>query len=184
MASKNVESVQAEHAGFNARDWDSIRRLFADDCVFVDGRGVVHKGPEAFVNDYAKGWPEAFSDAEVTEAKYHDAGDTVVESSSERARMTVRSDRCQRPIVASSFPTARSTTSGPMARSSAVTPISTCTGCSYSSGTRSRQPIRRRTAHRPAERPWCPEPDIVEQHHHNIRGPRRQASAGWFASAR
>ena len=78
MASKNVESVQAEHAGFNARDWDSIRRLFADDCVFVDGRGVEHKGPDAFVNDYAKGWPDAFSDAEVTEAKYHDAGDTVV----------------------------------------------------------------------------------------------------------
>ena len=143
MASKNVESVQAEHAGFNARDWDSIRRLFADDCVFVDGRGVVHKGPEAFVNDYAKGWPDAFSDAEVTEAKYSTPETRSWRSSSDRARMTVHSDRCQRPIVASSFHTVRSTISGRMARSSVVTPISTCMGCSFSSGTRSRQPIRR-----------------------------------------
>src|SRR5690349_16637205 len=37
MASKNVQAVQAEHAGFNARDWDSIQRLISDDCVFVDG---------------------------------------------------------------------------------------------------------------------------------------------------
>jgi predicted ester cyclase len=78
MASKNLESVQTEHAGFNARDWDSIRRLIADDCVFVDGRGIEHKGPEAFVSDYARPWTDAFSDAEVTEAKYYDAGDTVV----------------------------------------------------------------------------------------------------------
>jgi predicted ester cyclase len=78
MASKNVEAVQAEHAGFNARDWESIERLIADDCVFVDGSGVVHKGPQAFATDYAKSWFDAFSDAEVTQAKYYDAGDTVV----------------------------------------------------------------------------------------------------------
>jgi steroid delta-isomerase-like uncharacterized protein len=78
MASKNVAAVQAEHAGFNARDWESIQRLIADDCVFVDGSGVAHKGPEAFVTGYAKVWFDAFSDAEVTEAQYYDAGDTVV----------------------------------------------------------------------------------------------------------
>jgi steroid delta-isomerase-like uncharacterized protein len=78
MASKNVQAVQAEHSGFNARDWDSIRGLIADDCVFTDAQGTAHKGPDAFANDYAKGWADAFSDAEVTEAKYHDAGDTVV----------------------------------------------------------------------------------------------------------
>jgi ketosteroid isomerase-like protein len=78
MTSKNVAAVQAEHAGFKARDWKSIERLIADDCVFVDAQGIVHKGPEAFANDYAKGWVNAFSDGEVTEAKYYDAGDTVV----------------------------------------------------------------------------------------------------------
>ena len=78
MASNNVAAVQAEHAAFNARDWESIQRLIAEDCVFVDAQGTVHKGPEAFANDYAKSWANAFSDAEVTEGKYHDAGDTVV----------------------------------------------------------------------------------------------------------
>ena len=52
MASKNVQAIQAEHAGFNARDWESIQRLIADDCVFVDGSGVAHKGPQAFVMGY------------------------------------------------------------------------------------------------------------------------------------
>jgi ketosteroid isomerase-like protein len=78
MASKNVAAVQAEHTAFNARDWQSIERLIADDCVFVDARRIEHKGPVAFANDYAKGWADAFSDGEVTEAKYYDAGDTVV----------------------------------------------------------------------------------------------------------
>ena len=78
MASKNVQAVQAAHAGFNARDWKSIQRLIAEDCVFVDGRGIAHKGPEAFANAYSKEWADAFSDGEVTEAKYYDAGDTVV----------------------------------------------------------------------------------------------------------
>ena len=78
MATKNIESVQAQHAAFNARDWDAMRRLISQDCVFVDGRGVAHKGPDAFVNDYAKPWADALSDGAVTEAKYYDAGDTVV----------------------------------------------------------------------------------------------------------
>jgi steroid delta-isomerase-like uncharacterized protein len=78
MAGKNLKSVQAEHKAFNARDWDTIRGLLADDCVFVDATGVAHKGPDAFVNDYAKPWAQGFSDAKVTEGKYHDAGDTVV----------------------------------------------------------------------------------------------------------
>jgi predicted ester cyclase len=78
MASKNVEVVQAVHAEFNARDWDAIQRSIARDCVFVDGRGVAHKGPETFANGYAKAWVDAFSDGKVTEAKYYDAGNTVV----------------------------------------------------------------------------------------------------------
>ena len=78
MAGKNLTSVQAEHKAFNARDWDTIRGLFADDCVFVDATGVEHKGADAFVNDYAKPWSVGFSDAKVNDGKYYDAGDTVV----------------------------------------------------------------------------------------------------------
>jgi ketosteroid isomerase-like protein len=78
MASKNVDSVKAAHAAFNARNWASLRGLVAEDCVFTDGRGISHRGSEAFANDYSKAWADAFSDAEVTDAKYYDAGDTVV----------------------------------------------------------------------------------------------------------
>ena len=78
MAGTNVQTVQAEHKAFMTRDWAAIRDLIADDSVFVDGTGTAHKGPEAFANDYAKSWADAFSDAAVTEAKYYDAGDTVV----------------------------------------------------------------------------------------------------------
>jgi steroid delta-isomerase-like uncharacterized protein len=78
MSASNVDAVRAEHEAFNNRDWDSMKGLIADDCVFVDARGERHVGPDAFVEDYAKGWSNAFSNAKVTEARYHDAGDTVV----------------------------------------------------------------------------------------------------------
>jgi steroid delta-isomerase-like uncharacterized protein len=78
MASSNVEAVQAEQSAFNERDWDAMRELIADECVFVDGRGERHEGRDAFVENYSKGWADAFSDGEITEPKYYDAGDTVV----------------------------------------------------------------------------------------------------------
>lgn len=78
MASKNVATVQAIHKAFNDRDWDAIRGAVAQECVFVDGRLISYKGPEAFANDYSKAWADAFSDGKVTDAKYYDAGDTVV----------------------------------------------------------------------------------------------------------
>lgn len=78
MTGKNVQAVQAEHEAFMARDWSAIQDLIADDCVFVDATGTAHKGPEAFARNYAKSWADAFSDAAVTNAKYYDAGDTVV----------------------------------------------------------------------------------------------------------
>lgn len=78
MASRNVETVRAQHEAFNRRDWKGLRKLIADDCVFVDALGETHKGPDAFVDGYSKPWCEAFSDARVTDAKFHDAGDTVV----------------------------------------------------------------------------------------------------------
>ena len=78
MASKNVETVQAQQAAFNDRDWDSMRGLIAEDCVFVDGRGQRHQGPDEFVHNYSKGWADAFSDGQVAKPEYYDAGDTVI----------------------------------------------------------------------------------------------------------
>ena len=78
MSSANVAAIQAAHEGFNNRDWDAVRARIADDCVWIDGTGRRHDGAEAFARDYAKGWADAFSDGKITEARYHDAGDTVV----------------------------------------------------------------------------------------------------------
>ena len=71
MASKNEQAVRASHQGFNDRDWDAMRSLVADDCVFVDGRGISHKGPDAFANDYSKGWADSFSDGKVVGGQAH-----------------------------------------------------------------------------------------------------------------
>jgi steroid delta-isomerase-like uncharacterized protein len=78
MAASNVDAVRAQHETFNNRDWDRMRNLFASDCVFVDARGQRHEGPEGFIEGYSKGWANAFSGGKITEAKYHDAGNTVI----------------------------------------------------------------------------------------------------------
>jgi steroid delta-isomerase-like uncharacterized protein len=78
MAISNVKAVQAEQAAFNERDWDTIRELIAEDCVFVDARGEHHEGPDGFIDGYSKGWSDAFSDGHISDAKFYDAGDTVV----------------------------------------------------------------------------------------------------------
>jgi steroid delta-isomerase-like uncharacterized protein len=77
MAPKNVQTIKAVHDAFNDRDWDAIRRMIADECVFIDGRGTSHKGPDAFALQYAKPWADAFSDGKITDAKYYDAGNAV-----------------------------------------------------------------------------------------------------------
>jgi steroid delta-isomerase-like uncharacterized protein len=76
VSARNVETIQAEHRAFNERDWDAMRGLFADDCVFA--RGQRHEGPDGFVDAYSKGWAAVFSDGQITDATYHDAGDTVI----------------------------------------------------------------------------------------------------------
>ena len=38
MAS-NVEAIKAQHGAFNDRDWEGMRELFADDCVFESPAG-------------------------------------------------------------------------------------------------------------------------------------------------
>ena len=78
MASANVETARAINQAFNDRDWDTMRSKIADTCEWVDGRGLVHKGPDEFAMNYSKPWADAFSDGKVTDPRYYDAGDTVV----------------------------------------------------------------------------------------------------------
>ncbi len=77
MASKNAGTAQRIADAFNERDWETIRALVAEECVFSDP-GQDHKGPNGYVEGYNKPWVEAFSDAKMTDVVIHDASDTVV----------------------------------------------------------------------------------------------------------
>ena len=74
----NVGTVKAFHEAFNKHDWPAIEKLVAPDCVWTDARGISYKGPQGVAQEYSKGWADAFSDGKITDAKFYDAGDTVV----------------------------------------------------------------------------------------------------------
>jgi steroid delta-isomerase-like uncharacterized protein len=78
MSSSNVKTVANVHQAFNDRDWGTMSSAIAPDCVFTDGRGVRHEGPDGFTQGYSKAWADAFSDGRITDTVYHDAGDSVV----------------------------------------------------------------------------------------------------------
>jgi steroid delta-isomerase-like uncharacterized protein len=76
--SRNVEAFRAAHAAFNRRDFDAVVRIMTDDCVYEDhARGASFTGPAGF-KQFMQSWVSAFSNAEVTEARYIDGGDVVV----------------------------------------------------------------------------------------------------------
>jgi steroid delta-isomerase-like uncharacterized protein len=76
--SRNVEVFRAAHAAFNRRDFDAVLRVMADDCVYEDhALGTTFTGPAGF-KKFLQGWVAAFSNAEVAEAGYIDAGDVVI----------------------------------------------------------------------------------------------------------
>src|SRR5437764_14508752 len=78
MASKNVETFRAAHDAFNRRDFDAYVSKMAPSFTYRDhARGVTFSGPEGF-KEFLKGWATAFSNAQVTEPTYNDAGQTVI----------------------------------------------------------------------------------------------------------
>jgi steroid delta-isomerase-like uncharacterized protein len=78
MGSKNVQSCIAAHQAFNRRDFDAVLTLLAEDVVYHDhARGITFTGRERF-REFLQEWVAAFPDCTVSEAKYLDAGDTIV----------------------------------------------------------------------------------------------------------
>jgi steroid delta-isomerase-like uncharacterized protein len=78
MATRNVETFMTAHRAFNARDFEAAANLMAEDVVYNDrARGTTFRGRAGF-KDFMKSWVTAFSNAEVSEATYTDAGNTVV----------------------------------------------------------------------------------------------------------
>ena len=78
MASQNVETFRAAHQAFNRRDFDAAVNKMAEDLDYRDqARNVTFTGRDGF-KDFMQGWVGAFSDAEVSDPSYLDAGDTVI----------------------------------------------------------------------------------------------------------
>jgi ketosteroid isomerase-like protein len=78
MSSRNVETAKAAHQAFNKRDFDGVVSVMTNDIAYHDrARDIVFRGKEEY-RQFAKGWVEAFPDAEISEPSYIDAGDIVV----------------------------------------------------------------------------------------------------------
>jgi steroid delta-isomerase-like uncharacterized protein len=78
MASRNVETYRATHQAFNRRDFDAVVNSMAEDVSYHDrARDITFRGRTGF-KEFMQGWVTAFSNSEVTEPVYIDAGDTVV----------------------------------------------------------------------------------------------------------
>jgi steroid delta-isomerase-like uncharacterized protein len=85
MESRNAATYRAGHEAFNRRDFGAMVQEYAARISWVDhARGITFRTPQEFKDDFLEGWIRVSSDCEVTDARYTDAGDTVV------ARFTAR----------------------------------------------------------------------------------------------
>jgi steroid delta-isomerase-like uncharacterized protein len=73
----HVDTAHAVAECFNRRDFEGMRALIAEDCLWIDGRGETYHGKDGFAA-YSQAWAGAFSDGQITDSRYYDAGDTVV----------------------------------------------------------------------------------------------------------
>jgi steroid delta-isomerase-like uncharacterized protein len=78
MVSKNVDTVRAAHQAFNRREFDAVVSMMADNFSYRDhARNVTFAGRAEF-KQFMQGWTTAFSNAEVSEPTYIDAGNVVI----------------------------------------------------------------------------------------------------------
>ncbi len=78
MASKNVETHRAAHEAWNRRDFDAIVSAMVENVTYVDHpRDITISARDEF-KEWAAAWAQFFSDGKITDARYNDAGDTVV----------------------------------------------------------------------------------------------------------
>ena len=133
MASRNVENHRAGHEAFNRRDFAAMTEHYADDISWTDhAQGRTFSTPEEFRTQFLAGWPAVSSDIRITDARYLDAGPTVVSTFTVEAGRTGRSDRSPPPARSSRCRCARCGTSTPPDTSSAATSTTTSSPCSRS----------------------------------------------------
>ena len=79
MAARNVENYRAGHEAFNRRDFGAMTEHYADGISGTDhAQGRTFGTPEKFRTDFLAGWLAVSSDILITDARYLDAGQTVV----------------------------------------------------------------------------------------------------------
>ena len=79
MESRNVATYRAGHEAFNRRDFGAMVKEYAESIRWTDhARSITFTTPVEFEDEFLAGWIRASSDCRVTDARYTDAGDTVV----------------------------------------------------------------------------------------------------------
>lgn len=78
MSAANVETFRAAHQAFNRRDFKAVVNAMTDNVTYRDlARGVTYEGHAGFI-EFMQGWVTRFSDAQVSDPSYLDAGDVVI----------------------------------------------------------------------------------------------------------
>lgn len=78
MASSNVDKFKEAHEAFNRRDYDSVVSAMANELSYRDhAQNTTFRGRDGF-KQFLQGLVAAFSNIQVVEATYIDAGDTVI----------------------------------------------------------------------------------------------------------
>ena len=79
MTAKNVANHRAGHEAFNRRDFAAMTEHYADGISWTDhAQGRTFGTPEEFRTDFLAGWLAVSSDIRISDARYLDAGGTVV----------------------------------------------------------------------------------------------------------
>jgi len=75
MATNNVEALRAAHESWNRRDFAGLVRNAAEGLVYTDNaRGLKLNSRDKFL-EWTEAWAKAFSDGQITNPEYIDAGD-------------------------------------------------------------------------------------------------------------
>ena len=78
MATNNVEALRAAHESWNRRNFEGVVRNAAEGLVYTDNsRGLKLNSRDKFL-EWTEAWAKAFSDGQITNPEYIDAGDIVV----------------------------------------------------------------------------------------------------------
>src|SRR5690349_7362685 len=78
MGSSNVETFKRAHQAFNHRDYDGVVNAMTAGVSYCDhAQNTTFRGRAGF-KEFPQGLVAAFSNVQVTQATYIDAGDTVI----------------------------------------------------------------------------------------------------------